>query len=152
MGVIFLPRDVLAKETDGIVLIDVHLQGFWEHENFIAKFPETYAWYQQICRNAYKGRVGSTILTEEGRNKIGLMVTKQHRKTPKDNVITNFRNCVNDLFNKVPSDVFLYSPILGRHDYCGVEVHKMLENLVIAEEKLSGEAARKWFICRENKR
>lgn len=145
----FLKENVLTFDADaGVFVIDVDLQGLWfgpEHSQFRDAFPKVYNLYRNICIHDYKNRLGTSILLEESGYKVALLVTKKTRKTKPEDALKYFESSIKHLFSIVPSDVFLFSPILARRD-------GNFNNYLVALSRLTGdtdgEAGRYWTICR----
>jgi hypothetical protein len=150
MEVKFVNENIFTKDADaGLFIIDVDMQGVWlnaEQHLFYNAFPKTFKRYQMICRTQYKDKAGTCIFLEEDGYKIALIVTKIYRKTKKEDVVENFERALKHLFTFIPSDVFLYSPVLGRGDRCGSEFLGKINKLLLNEK--NGAAPRNWTVCR----
>lgn len=146
----FVNQKFLAEDLthQGIMVLDTDLQGSWDTGDLkvIKKlFPKIYINYLRMCLNPDLYKPGTAALLEDNGCKIGLLFTKRNRKTSKELVISNFEEAVIDLFKLTPSDLFLYSPVLGRKDKCFTE-------LMLKMAKLTFPERRNWFIYRENGR
>lgn len=132
------------KPGEGVLVLDTHLQGAWEtsdHARLRWSFPRTYKAYQATCFKDYK-RVGTSMLLEEDGYKIALLFTRQNRKESKEKMMDNLSLALQDLFRKVPCDVYLYSPILARSDGCFNEIVLMLNKLTKPMNYI-------WHVCRK---
>jgi hypothetical protein len=149
MAVKFVKENLFSKDRSaGLFIIDVDMQGVWlnaDQDMFYNAFPKSFKRYQMMCRTQYKDKAGTCIFLEEDGYNIALMVTKIYRKTKREDVIENFERALKHLLTVIPSDVFLYSPVLGRGDGCGTEFFGKINSLL--NEK-NGTAPRNWTVCR----
>lgn len=132
---------------EGVLVIDTDLQGTWEfqeHARFRWAFPNTYRLYQKTCMYDYN-RAGTCLLTEEGGYKLALLFSRVHRKDSKEDMLVNISKAIDELFRKVPCDVFIYSPVLARKDKCFDVIRQGIKQKLT----VNGVASRNWFIYRK---
>lgn len=126
----------------GVIVVDTNLQGLWEFGDLKLMqyaFPKIYAYYQKICKNPDLVKPGRCLLLEEDGYKVALLIAKRNRKEDLQTASAQFEEAVKDLLRIVPSDVFIYSPILGRYDkYFGT--YATIINKLIRPE------LRNWFV------
>lgn len=130
---------------EGAVVIDADLQGAWEfgdQEQMRYAFPRAYNAYNRLCMNGL-ARVGTALIVEDCGYKIVILFTKRHRNDSKELTLSNFRLAIDDMIRKIPSDVFVYSPILGRADHCFDEMLKVIYRI---GEEINGSAGYNWFV------
>lgn len=133
-------------KDSGIFVIDSDLQGTWatgEQRYFKESFPRLYDHYVRTCFVDRHFRVGSAMLVESEGYNFAILFTKEHRDAKKncEPLIHNFCKAVEDLFRLVPSDVWIYSPILGRNDQA-FSSYLVNINSIIKNEKCD----RNWYI------
>lgn len=145
----FINEDFLSSDLQGrgTMVIDCNLQGVWETgvlRKMKTIFPKMYKNYIYLCLSgSHLYKPGDAIaFSEDGYNFVFLM-TKNRRKTSKEDILSNFEKAVKNLLFLVPSDVYLYSPVMGREDKCFSECLKIMKKLVNPER-------REWFIYRKN--
>lgn len=129
----------------GAIVIDSDMQGAWElgdQAQMKLAFPRAYEMYHRHCQLGL-AKVGTCMLVEDSGYKIVILFTKKHRKDSKALIISNFNLALDDMMSKVPADVFIYSPILGRADHCFTE---MLESLYRIVRTVNGVVGYNWFI------
>lgn len=143
----FVDKQFIMEMNDGegVIVIDADLQGAWEigdQEQVKWAFPRAFEMYHRYCQTG-KAKVGTCMLVDDSGCKIAILFTKKHRKDPKELVLTNFNLAIDDMLRKVPSDNFIYSPILGRIDHCFDE---MLEKIRKVGASIDGALGYNWFI------
>ncbi len=119
MAIKYVKEAFLSSDGDGVYVLDVNLQGAWEfgdHRLMQMAFPKTHAYYQAICRKPLTFPPGKVIFCEEHGFKIALLITKKNRKDCNLVAIKNFEKALAEMLHLLPSDVWIYSPILGRQD------------------------------------
>lgn len=127
---------------NGVLVIDTNCQGVWETgalKEMRLAFPKIYSAYKRLCFNQLLN-VGSCYILEEGGYKVALLVTKKnYLNRDRDTLLSNLDKALDELFSKVPSDVWLYSPIIGRRDACGIFLLKKIRDKNVLNYN--------WIIC-----
>lgn len=129
----------------GLFVIDANLQGIVEYEGFAENFPKAFNIYQKVCRFNYKNRVGKIMIVEENNKRLAFLFTRQNRNEKEEVILENFNKCLIQLFNIVPSDIFIYSPFLGRKQRLTTKYFNAIRRV----EKSNGEASRVWRFFNE---
>lgn len=140
----------MGSDVTGAVVIDADLQGAWEfgdQEQMKWSFPRAYEFYRQHCLKGL-ARVGTCLLVEDSGYKVAILITKKHRKDSKETVLKNFEAAIQDLTRKVPSDVFIFSPVLGRADHCFSE---MISFIVKVCKEIDGSVGYNWCVYNNKK-
>lgn len=135
----------MNEGSQGAVVIDADLQGAWEfndQEQMKWAFPRAYDVYHKFCLEGL-AKVGTSLVVEDCGYKIVILFTKKHRKDKVESIINNFNLAIDDMVRKIPSDTFIYSPVLGRVDHCFDE---MLQKLYKVAGHLNREVGYNWFI------
>lgn len=148
MAVGYISTSIADTFGKGITVLDVDTQGAWElydHSYMRDAFPKVYSEYKLLCYND-PNLVGTAKLFDEGGYRVVLLFTRKNRNEQKDVVLNNFSKCIFNLMNLISSELFIYSPIIGRRDKVFNEMVKIIND---ATKKANGEAGRNWFICRE---
>lgn len=132
-----------ATPNEAVYVIDGDVQATWltgEAKYFSESFPKI---HKQLKRLSYNKllKAGNCYLLEDEGYKIAVLITKKDRRTTSMERQKYFQSAVLDLFSKVPSDVFIYSPVLGRVEDDWVDYDLTISRL-INQEKL----ARCWFV------
>lgn len=152
MMVSFVNEDFLSSDLQGrgVLVVDCNLQGLWETGLLKAMksvFPKTYRRYMRLCLFGNKDhklyKAGDAIMFEEDGYKFVFLITKTRRKTDKEEILKNMEQAIKNMMALVPSDIYLYSPVLGREDKCFTETLKIMRRLAQPE-------MRTWYIYRKN--
>lgn len=127
----------------GVFVVDADVQATWltgESRYFAEAFPKL---HKQVQKLSYQKllREGTCMLFEQDGYKIAVLFTRKNRRTTEAQLQVNFQNALIDLFNKVPPDIYLHSPIVGRLDKCFTEYQLTLSRLINQEK-----AHRRWFV------
>lgn len=135
---------IVENNTECVLVIDVDMHGAWEtgyHEQMRYAFPRAYDIYREAC---LKGNdiVGSSMIIEDSGYKIAILFVKKHRKDLKEKLLKNFSKALADMLQKVPSDLWIYSPILGRKD-------KAFNELIVEINRQTYLQKNNWFIYKK---
>lgn len=135
--------------NEGIVIVEANLSGIMNYPGFAEAYPKAHDLYVKTCMFNYKNRVGTFMAVEDGDKKVIIIFTSYGRKEPKEQVIEAFKAGLYKVFNILPSDVFIYSPILGRRSLMFSEYINTIKSI---SSLIKGEAPRHWVVCTKGER
>lgn len=127
------------------LVIDTDMNGAWEHgyhEQLKYTFPRAFEIYKSMCFYNHQNAVGTSVVIEEAGYKIGILFTKKHRKTSPEETLKNFKKALANFLEKISSDTWIYSPILGRHD-------RMFPQYIIEINRLVSKDNFNWFVYKK---
>jgi hypothetical protein len=131
----YMGRDFLSDKinySEGVIVVEVNLQGLWETETLIQlkkEFPKSYRFYQRMCV-LKRYEVGSVVLFEEDGYKIAFLITKDHRKLNATDTYNNFTIAINNLFTIIPEDVTMFSGQLGQEDFLFIKYYQHIRTKI----------------------
>ena len=135
-------------EEEGVVLVEANLQGVINYPGFEKSYPKAYDLYMKTCAFNYRGRAGTFLLVEEKGRKVAIIFTSYSRKEKADKVIEAFKRGLANLLHAIPSDVFIYLPVLGRRSYMFSQFSATIKSV----DALTKDAPRQWVICTKGER
>jgi hypothetical protein len=143
----FVDKQFITDMTNvsGAIVIDADTQGAWEwgdHKYMRLAFPRAYSVYRTCCRAGF-AKQGNCIVVDDSGYKIVILFTKRHRNDSKEIVIKNFASALKQMINRVSSDIFIYSSILGRDDHCFDEMIPAIKSITNTIDNTVGY---NWFV------
>lgn len=132
----------------GVVIVEADLSGVLNYPGFAEAYPKAFDLYQKTCMFNYKNRVGTYMVVEDRGKKVIMIFTAYKRKTDKPQAIEAFKSGLFKVFHMLPSDVFIYSPILGRRNLMFTDYMNTIRSIT----SLTKDAPRVWTVCTKGER